>query len=56
MGKRITKAVSLDTDVIRLVEEYAKTFYGSNFSFTVEFLIKIAFSYIASLNKDNGKR
>lgn len=54
MGKRVTKAVSLDSDVIKIVEQYAKTFYGSNFSFTVEFLIKIALRCIASLNKDNG--
>lgn len=56
MSKRITKAVSLDSDVIKLVKEYAKTFYGGNFSFTIEFLIKVALSCIASLNKDNGKR
>ena len=54
MSKRITKAVSLDNDVIKLVEDVAKM-YGGNFSFTVELLLKIAINYyLAYLNKDNG--
>lgn len=54
MGKRITKAVSLDSDVIKLVEDISKM-YGGNFSLTVEVLLKIAINYyLAYLNKDNG--